>query len=78
MAVAAQRLKIVSFHGQGKKAKGVLIDKRSIGTATINGKTYTYNADLVYHEYKSVEEVVEDAEKKKPTNKTRTIVIRRK
>ena len=72
----SQRIRELTLKNQ-KKAKGIWIDRKSIGTIWVSGIPYTYNADLVYNEYAPIEKIVEDYEKLfKP--KKRIIVIRRK
>lgn len=56
-----------------RKAKGVFIDKRSIGAAWIYGRPVTYNADLVYSNEITVDKIVEDSQPKK-----KIILIKRK
>lgn len=56
-----------------RKARGVAINKKSIGTILINGTLLTYNADLIYSNKVTTEQIVEDSEPKK-----KIILIRRK
>lgn len=72
----SQRLKIIQLKND-KKAKGIWINKNSIGTVWINNIPYTYNADLVYKNDVTVDDIVEDS-KPKNKKKKKIIVIKRK
>lgn len=56
-----------------RKARGVAISKKSIGTAWIFGIPVTYNPDLVYNNPVTIDEIVKDSQPK-----PRVIIIRRK
>lgn len=74
MARARQILIIGS--PKGRKTRGIAINKKSIGTIWVNGIPYTYNANLVYSNKVTTEQIVEDDQKNK--TKKRIILIRRK
>lgn len=71
MARARQILIIGS--PRGRKTKGIAINKKSIGTIVVNGTPMTYNADLVYSNQVTTQQIVEDSEPKK-----KIILIKRK
>lgn len=71
MARARQVLIIGS--PRNKKTKGVAINRNSIGTIWVNGVPYTYNANLVYSNQVTVEQIVEDSQPKR-----KIIIIKRK
>ena len=56
-----------------RKTKGVAINRNSIGTIWINGVPYTYNANLVYANKVTVDQIVEDSQPKR-----KIIIIKRK
>ena len=58
---------------KNNKSKGVWINKKSIGTIWVNGIPHTYNADLVYNNPVTIDEIVKDSQPK-----PRVIIIRRK
>lgn len=72
MARARQILIIGS--PRGRKTKGIAINRNSVGTIWIDGVPHTYNADLVYQNKVTVDEVIEDSKPKKK----KVIIIRRK
>lgn len=74
MARARQILIIGS--PKGRKTRGIAISKKSIGTIWVNGIPHTYNANLVYSNKVTTEQIVEDDQKNK--TKKRIILIRRK
>ena len=57
-----------------KKAKGVWINRKSIGTVWISNIPYTYNAHLVYKNEVTVDRVIEDSQPKKK----KIILVKRK
>lgn len=76
-----QELQVWSFTNKKKTLPEFLfIDRKSIGTIWVNGKPFTYNAELVYHGEealnKTAEDIIEDYEKKR--RKKRVIIIKRK
>lgn len=58
---------------RNRKTKGVAINRNSIGTVWINGVPYTYNANLVYANKVTVDQIVEDSQPKR-----KIIIIKRK
>ena len=56
-----------------RKASGIFVDKKSIGTAWIYGTPYTYNADKVYTNKIDFNEVANSTKKKK-----KVIFVKRK
>lgn len=56
-----------------RRARGVAINRNSIGTIWINGVPYTYNANLVYANKVTVDQIVEDSQPKR-----KIIIIKRK
>lgn len=58
---------------KNRKTRGIAINKKSIGTIWVNGAPLTYNADLVYSNQVTTQQIVEDSEPKK-----KIILIRRK
>lgn len=60
----SQRLRIIQLKND-KKAKGIWINRSSIGTMWVNDVPYTYNADLVYKNEVTVDQVIEDSQPKK-------------
>lgn len=78
MARIKQALRILR-RKDGRKPKYLAVSRKSIGIIYINGRPYIYNADLVYHDQPvTIEQAVEDYEKKTHQNRRRVIVIRRK
>ena len=61
---------------KNRKTCGIAINKKSIGTIWVNGIPHTYNANLVYSNKVTTEQIVEDDQKNK--TKKRIILIRRK
>lgn len=59
---------------RNRKTKGVAINRNSIGTIWINGVPHTYNADLVYKNEVTVDQVIEDSKPKKK----KIILVKRK
>lgn len=58
------------------RAEIILINKKSVGTITINGTPHTYNPHLIYQDTDvPLEQVVEDSQ---PRPVRRVIVIRRR
>lgn len=82
MPYIRQSLTVWSATNAKRKVKGdlIFISRMSKGTIWINGKPFTYNADLVYHGKealnKTAEDIIEDYEKKR--RKKRVIIIKRK
>lgn len=81
MATARQRLRIVSLRnrrGQSSK-RGIFINRQSIGTIYINGVPYSYNLDLVYNEYTSIDDIYSDyLAMQASSHKKKVIVVKRK
>lgn len=58
---------------RNRKPKGIAINKNSIGTVWINGVPHTYNANLVYNNQVTVDQIVEDSQPKQ-----KIIIIKRR
>lgn len=56
----------------GRTPNGIWINRKSIGTIHVAGRTYTYNADKIYTNQVDIDKIVEDNSKK------RKIIIVRK
>lgn len=67
------------FHKKHGDPRGIAINRKSVGIIYINGHPYIYRADLVYHgETPSLEQQLEDYERKYHKPGRRIIVVRRK
>lgn len=72
MSRVRQSLRIISK--KDSKPKGIWINRSSIGTMWVNDVPYTYNADLVYKNEVTVDQVIEDSQPKKK----KIILVKRK
>lgn len=66
---------IRTIKNKNRKAKGIIVDKRSIGTIWINGVPHTYNADKLATNRLDFEDRQRGVNPRKSKKK---IVIRRK